>query len=124
MNSRAVVTTIAFIGSLIAIVIGAGWLWFAVEAFSPLDKNLAGTYAPAFTKIVMDSAPSFPIYMAMLGVLSAVCAVYLWRSRRPAETKSFWVSVLATFNMFVAGQFPLAFLIGYFLLPRAVALAG
>src|SRR5688500_18920318 len=124
MNVRSVVTTFAFVGGLIAIAIGAGWLSFAVEAFSPLHKTLSGTYVPAFTKPVMDSAPSFPTYMALLGLLTTGGAVYLWRSNRPAEIKSFWVSVLATFNMFVAGQFPLGFLIGYFVLPRAVALAA
>jgi hypothetical protein len=124
MNIRSAVTAYAFAGSLIAIAMGAVGLSFAVEVFSPLDENLSGTYVPAFTRSVMDSAPSYPTYMALLGLFSTICATYLWRSGRPAESKSFWISLLATVNMFVAGQFPLAFLIGYFVLPRAAALAA
>jgi hypothetical protein len=124
MNVRAVVTTLSFVGSLVAIAIGAGWLSFAVEAFSPLEENLSGTYVPAFTKAIIDSAPAFPTYMGLLALLTTAGALYLWRSSRPADTKSYWVSVLATLNVFIAGQFPLSFLIGYFVLPRAVALAA
>ena len=124
MNARTVVTLFAFVGSLMAIAIGAAWLSVAVEAFSPLESNLPGTYVPAFTKVIMDAAPKFATYMGALGLLTTVGALFLWRSRRSAESKSYWVSCLATFNMFIAGQFPLAFLIGYFVLPRAAALAA
>jgi len=123
MTIRAVLTTFAFVGSLIATAIGAGWLSIAVEAFSPLDANLYGSYIPAFTNAVMDSAPQYPAYMALVGLLTSAMAVYFWCSSRPVETKTFAISLLATINMFVAGQFPLVFLIGYFVLPRAVALA-
>lgn len=124
MTVRALLTTFAFIGSLVAIAIGAGWLSVAVEAFSPLDANIAGSYIPAFTKAVLDSAPRYPIYMALSGLLTSTVAVYFWRSSKSAETKTFAVSLLATLNMFIAGQFPLVFLIGYFVLPRAAALAA
>lgn len=123
MNLRAAVSTLAFVASLAEVAAAAAWLSSAMETLPSPGGNLPATHVPAFTRAIVDAAPAFPSYLVACGVLTTAGALYLWRSSRPADSKTFWISILALVNMFVAGQLSMSFFVGYVLLPKAKSLA-
>jgi hypothetical protein len=50
--------------------------------------------------------------------LSVAAGFYLWRSRRPLETRLFSATVIAALNLFLAMFFTTALLVAYFYLPK------
>lgn len=57
--------------------------------------------------------------MVVAAVVSVLVALYFWRSRRPTETKTFAVTLLAAVNIAIASFLPMTFYVAYFVLPKA-----
>ena len=91
----------------------------AVEVYSPLDPAHLGPRVPMFTQGVVDEVHTYLLGMGIVGVASAIGAIYFWRSSRPAEVKTYAVTFLAGVNLMIAAAIPPLFYIGYFVLPKA-----
>lgn len=119
MKLRIALTLWIYFGSLIALAAGASHLDLALGLYSPLDATHLGPRAPAFTQMVVQAAPRYPLWLAIGAVASVLAALYFWRSHRPTETKTFAVTLIAALNFSLAAALPMAFYIGYFVVPKA-----
>lgn len=119
MKLRIALTLWIYACSLVALAVSAGHLNFAIELYAPLAATHLGPYAPLFTQEIVQSAPRYPLYLGAAGVASLVPALYFWRSRRPTETKTYAVTLIAAVNFALAAAIPPLFYIGYFVIPKA-----
>jgi hypothetical protein len=119
MKLRTGLTIWIYFSSLIALAVSAGHLNLALELYSPLTATHLGPQAPMFTEEVIRAAPRYPLYLEAAGVVSLIAVLYFWRSQRPADTKTFAITLIAAVNLALAAVIPPLFYIGYFVIPKA-----
>lgn len=119
MKLRIGLTLWIYLCSLIALAAGASHLDLALGLYSPLDATHLGPRAPAFTQAIIQAVPHHPLWMVIGAVASVLAALYFWRSQRPTETKTFAVTMIAAMNFALAAALPMAFYVGYFVVPKA-----
>lgn len=119
MNLRIGLTLWIYFCSLIALAGGASYLDLALGLYSPLNATHLGSRAPAFTEAIIQAVPHYPLWMVIGAVASVLAGLYFWRSHRATETKTFAVTVIAAMNFALAATLPMAFYIGYFVVPKA-----
>lgn len=117
MKARTILALVAFAISLLALALHAMQLHIAIDAFSPLDPKAFGPHTPAVTAMTITQLPSYPLYMAGLGVASSAVALYFWLRRSP-EARAFALVLLAAINFYHAGVFQGVFLTHYFVVPK------
>ena len=120
MKSRIAAAAVAFAISLLALVMFAVHLGAAITAFSPLDPAHAGPLVPGATKMSIGNLPLLPMLMGGVALVTSFVALWLWRSQRSVEAKTFAVSLLASVNLYFAALGPMSFLRFYFVLPRVM----
>ena len=116
--TRIILSVWIYISSLVAVVTTAG-LISRVLAVYP-QAHLA-SFGPAVPAIAITHAAwlrSAPTALALVAVISTAAGVYFWRSRRPRETKTFAVTLVAAVNYFLALFCVVTLLVAYFYLPK------
>ena len=81
-----------------------------LEAYGPKVPEVARPYAA-----LVAGAPTV---LRVVSVLSAAIGIYLWRSRRPRDTRLFAAAVISALNLFLAMFFTMILLLAYFYLPK------
>lgn len=119
MKLRIGLTLWIYFCSLIALLAGANHLDLALGLYAPLDATHLGPRAPVVTQMIIEAAPRYPLWLALAAAASVLAALYFWRSRRPTETKTYAVTLIAAMNFALAAALPTAFYIGYFVVPKA-----
>jgi hypothetical protein len=120
MKLRIAATVYVFATSLAAVVIFAVHLHAAIGAFSPLDPTHYGPLVPGVTKSSIGGLPRLPMLMGAVAALTSLVALWLWRSDKAVETRTFIVASLASLNLFAVAFGPLWFLNVYFVLPKVM----
>jgi hypothetical protein len=94
-----------------------------LSAYPPSHIESYGPIVPAVARSWSAWLPNAPALLWLCAVMSAGVGLYLWRSRRPLESRLFAAAVIAALNLFGAMFCATALLAAYFYLPRIANLA-
>jgi hypothetical protein len=81
-----------------------------VRAFGPVVPDVAREWSGLL--------PNAPALLWSCAAGSTLIGLYLWRSRRPLETRLFVAAVIAALNLFLAMFCVIVLLVAYFYLPK------
>ncbi|MUV14568.1 hypothetical protein [Noviluteimonas gilva] len=87
---------------------------FLARVLSMYPRPVEPAVSVAFANMVANA----PTWLWGSAALSAALGIYLWRSRRPLETRLFAAAVIAALNLFLAMYFSVALVVSYFYLPN------
>jgi len=118
MKVRSVLAIWIFVTSLISLLVSASLISTTLGALPADHFSSFGSHVPAFSTTIATQAVGYPLLLRLLAGISALVAIYYWRSARPVETKTFAVTLVAATNLFCSAHFSLVVLVAYFTLPR------
>ena len=116
--TRIILSVWIYIASLIAVVTTAGFIFRVLAIYPQTHLSSFGPVVPGIAKTHASWLSSAPGALGVVAALSALVALYFWRSRRPRETKAFAVTLVAAINCFLALFCVMTLLIAYFYLPK------
>ena len=115
---KIIVSVWIYLCGLIGAAVTGGLLSQVLSAFPPSQVEAYGPVVPAVARTWSALLPSAPAVLWLSPAVSAAAGLYLWRSRRPLETRLFSAAVIAAINLFLAMFFTTALLVAYFYLPK------
>lgn len=115
---KIIVSIWIYLCGLIGAAVTGGLLLQVLSAFPPSQIEAYGPVVPAVARSWSTLLPGAPVVLWLSAAISVALGVYLWRSRRPLETRLFAAAVIAALNLFLAMFFTAALLIAYFYLPK------
>jgi hypothetical protein len=123
MEFHKILSILAFLGSLLILFITSGFLSEVSQILPPEQLILFGPRVPAFSTQIAKLAPSIPIVLNIVGALSVLASVYIWRCAHPMEVKSFFLTYLSAVIIAVSALSSITLMIAYLILPHAANLA-
>ena len=115
---KIIVSVWIYLCGLIAAIVTGGLLSQVLFVFPANQIEAYGPVVPAVARSWSTWLPNAPIALWASAAISVGAGIYLWRSRRPLETRQFAAVVIAALNLFLAMFFTAAVLIAYFYLPK------
>lgn len=103
---------------LVGAVVTGGVLARVLAAYPPNQVEAYGPIVPGVARQFASMLPAAPAVLWIAAAVSAIVGVYLWRSRRPLETRLFAAAVIAALNCFLAMHFTTVMLMAYFYIPK------
>lgn len=117
--AKTIIAVWIYLCGLFGVIITAGVLAQVLAAFHASQLEAYGPVVPAVARIwATDLLPHAPTVLGSCAAISVAAGVYLWRSRRPLDTRRFAAAVIAACNLFLAMYFTTLLLLAYFYLPK------
>ena len=115
---KIIVSVWIYLCGLIGAAVTGGLISQVLSAFPPSQIEAYGPVVPAVARSWSTWLPNAPALLWLSAAVSVAVGLYLWRSRRPLETRLFAAAVVAALNLFLAMFFAIALLVAYFYLPK------
>ncbi len=116
--TRIILSVWIYISSLVALVTTAGLISRILAVYPQAHLSSFGPVVPAIATTHSAWLPLAPTLLALAAAFSTALGLYFWRSRRPRETKTFAVTLIAAVNYFLAFFCATTLLVAYFYLPK------
>jgi len=120
---KIIVSVWIYLCGVIGAIVTGGLLSQVLTVFPPSQMETYGPVVPAVARSFAALLPSAPAILWLSAAISALAGLYLWRSRRPLETRLFSAAVIAAVNLFLAMFFTMVLLVAYFYLPKVANVA-
>lgn len=117
--ARIVLSVWIYIGSLVAVLTTAGLISRVLALYPQEHLRSFGPVVPEISKIYASWLSSAPALLGVVAALSVLIGLYLWRSQRSRDAKTFAITLVAAISYFLALFCVMALLIAYFYLPKA-----
>jgi hypothetical protein len=98
--------------------VAAGALTGVLSVYPRNHMESYGPVVPAVSRVWAIWLPHAPALLWSFSAISVAAGLYLWRSRRPLETRLFAAAVISAANLFLAMFCVTALLVAYFYLPK------
>ena len=115
---KIVVTVWIYVCGLIGAAVTGGLISQVLSAFPPSQLQAYGPVVSPVARSWSAWLPSAPTVLWTGVAISVAAGLYLWRSRRPVETRLFLAAVISAINLLLAMYFTNALLVSYFYLPK------
>jgi|SRR5687768_3638594 hypothetical protein len=107
-----------YLCGLIGVAVTGGVIAQVLSLYPPSQVEAYGPVVPAVALTWSAWLPNAPALLWLCAAVSAAAGIYLWRSRRPLESRLFSAVVIAALNLFLAMFCTGALLMTYFYLPK------
>lgn len=116
--TKLIVGVWIYLCGILGSAITAGFLSQMLRTFPASQLEAYGPRVPEVARSYAALVAGAPTVLGVVSVLSAVIGIYLWRSRRPRDTRLFAAAAISALNLFLAMFFTMILLLAYFYLPK------
>ncbi|MCC8361620.1 hypothetical protein LK996_00790 [Lysobacter sp. A6] len=120
---KAIVAVWIYLAGLIGTLTTAAFLAGVLAQYPASHIESFGPVVPAVSRAWLGWLSRAPMLLGTCTAMSAMLGIYLWRSRRPIDTRLFAAAVIAALNLFLAMFCAVGLLLAYFYLPKIANMA-
>jgi magnesium-transporting ATPase (P-type) len=116
--TKLIVGVWIYLCGILGSAITAGFLSQMLRTFPASQLEAYGPRVPEVARSYAALVVGAPTVLGAVSALSVAIGIYLWRSRRPRDTRLFAAAVISALNLFLAMFFTMILLLAYFYVPK------